>query len=63
MKDKASWLHKLLSFFLPEPTPRERHLAKQIRKMYEQADKDGYEIVVTNRGGISKVKKVEESEE
>lgn len=51
----------LLDILFGEVTARQKHDAEQIRKWIEELDKDGYEIIVGRRGGISKRKKINES--
>ena len=49
---------RLIELLLGKPSPRERYVAKQIKKMFEHAERDGYEIVV-DRAGIYRRRKVE----
>lgn len=49
---------RLIELVFGKPSPREQYVAKQIKKMFEDAERDGYEIVV-DRAGIHRRRKVE----
>lgn len=49
-------IRRLIEFIFGKPSAREQRIARQIRKMFEDAEKDGYEIVV-DKGGIYRRKK------
>ena len=49
---------RLIELILGKPSPREQHVAKQIKKMFEDAERDGYEVVV-DRAGIHRRRKID----
>lgn len=49
---------RLIELLLGKPSVREQHVAKQIKKMFEDAERDGYEIVV-DRAGIHRRRKID----
>lgn len=56
---RGLWMfRRLIELILGKPSVREQHVAKQIKRMFEDAERDGYEIVV-DRAGIHRRRKVE----
>jgi hypothetical protein len=49
-------IRRLIEFIFGKPSEREQRIARQIRKMFEDAEKDGWEIVV-DKSGIYRRKK------